>query len=306
MKVAVCIATYLRSEGLSRLLSGLNQLEFKQCKPEHLEIIVVDNDTNGSARETCENVGLRWPLKYVIESKRGISYARNRAVEEALEAQMDCIVFIDDDEIPESQWLDQLLSTQKEYSADVVMGPVVPYFPEQQPPRWIIKGGFFQRRRYQTGTQLELASTCNVLIRSYLFEKVGLFDERFALSGGEDTHFFARVSLAGYKIVWSDEALAVEWIPRSRANLRWLLQRAYREGNTMSLVEADLQRSWKTVFKRCLIILVRCFIGVSFLPVSIFMGNHFVVKGLRYLYLTFGMLAGLMGRRYLEYQQIHK
>ena len=49
MKVAICIITFRRQEGLKRLLDSLNRLEFKQQPAPDLQLVVVDNDSAGLA-----------------------------------------------------------------------------------------------------------------------------------------------------------------------------------------------------------------------------------------------------------------
>lgn len=51
MKASICIITLYRTEGLERLLSGLEELEFKKIPKPEIEVIVVDNDVNRSAFE---------------------------------------------------------------------------------------------------------------------------------------------------------------------------------------------------------------------------------------------------------------
>ena len=107
------------------------------------------------------------------------------------------MAFVDDDEWPEPGWLSALLRTQREYGADIVAGPSVPIY---EPPEvdWIVKGGFFERPRFATGTRLDNARTSNVLIASRVLEAIDpAFDDRFGMTGGEDTHFFARARRAG-------------------------------------------------------------------------------------------------------------
>jgi len=72
--------------------------------PDWAEVVlcVVDNDAEGSGREVveafeAEAVG-RMGVRYVVEARRGIPMARNRAVEVALEAGAEAVVFVDDDE----------------------------------------------------------------------------------------------------------------------------------------------------------------------------------------------------------------
>lgn len=307
MRVAVCIITCQRPEGLKRLLNGLNQLNFHHCKTPKLEIIVVDNDPNGSACKLCQQISpqIKWAIKYYIEPHRGIPFARNTAIACAGE-DWEFLAFIDDDEVPQPSWLDELLRAQSLYNADVVSGPVLPYF-SQSVPDWIIKGKFFERSRYSTGHILSGAATNNVLICLKVLQKMKpCFDESLALSGGSDWHFFRRVYAAGYKIVWANNALVDEWIPSSRANLVWLLKRGYRLGITESFCEVDLNPSL-AMRAICIFKGIRRIIkGTLFIPLSFIWGKHKFLRNLQYIYHSAGMLVGITGKKYQEYQKIHQ
>ncbi|MHC4696671.1 MAG: glycosyltransferase [Planctomycetota bacterium] len=178
MGIAVCVITYQRPQGLARLLEGLSRLTFGRHPPD-LKCVVVDNDQAQSAREACDAVRpkFRWKLEYHVEPKRGIPFARNTAIRRAGE-DADLLAFIDDDEVPEPGWLSELLRVMEECDADVVAGPVVPHFVET-PPAWVIKGRFFDRRRWATGTRLDRAFTGNILFQRKVFD-------------GMDTHFDGR------------------------------------------------------------------------------------------------------------------
>ncbi|HEY7768427.1 glycosyltransferase, partial [Longimicrobium sp.] len=128
MKVAVCAVTYLRPRGLARLLEGLAALRFGGGRGPELEIVVVDNDPARSAEAVCDEWSdrLPWPLRYRHEERRGVSHARNAAVAAAREAGAEMMAFIDDDEVPQPGWLDELLRVQAQHDADVVAGPVLP------------------------------------------------------------------------------------------------------------------------------------------------------------------------------------
>src|SRR5690554_6073940 len=108
MKVGICIGTYKRPNGLRRLLSKINELEFlNEFKNLEVIIIVVDNDAQKSSLKVVNSLKdqLKWPLIYDIEPKRGIPCVRNKAVKIAIKNHVDYIVFIDDDEVPEKYWL---------------------------------------------------------------------------------------------------------------------------------------------------------------------------------------------------------
>jgi succinoglycan biosynthesis protein ExoM len=304
-RVAVCVATFRRPAGLERLLHGLEGLAFAGEAPS-LEIVVVDNDPEQSARATCEALrpGLRWPLRYEPEPRRGISHARNRAVA-ASRSWADFVAFIDDDEAPEPDWIEQLLRVQASYDADVVCGPVIRHF-ESEPPEWVKKGGFFVDARYPTGTDIPDPATNNVLIRTAVFgESDEPFDLRFGLTGGEDTHFFLRLGRAGRKMVWADEARVNEWVPVSRASGKWVLQRVYRTSNTWSICERELHPTFRAAGMRVAKGMARIAYGLAILPVSWLFGRHMVVKSLWYVCWGAGNITGLMGLKFHEYRVVH-
>ncbi len=305
MRVAVCVITYKRPQGLTRLLEGLNALTFQERRP-HIRVIVVDNDDAGSAYQTCEAVRPRfnWELECYVEPRRGIPFARNTAIARAGN-DADYIAFIDDDEVPEPNWLDELLRVMAKYEADVVAGPAVPHF-MKEPPLWVIKGEFFASRRRTTGERLDRAATNNVMIRSAVLRAMAnLFDERMALTGGSDIHLFRRVHRAGYRIVWADEALTTEWIPPSRVGTMWILRRAFRVGASTALTLFDLH---SPIVAAAYLVVGACFrivMGGTLLPVASAMGAHEAMKRMRQVYQGAGMVAGLFGMRYQEYRRTH-
>ena len=303
MRIAVCIATFRRPEGLRGLLDGINRLTFVKYPVPSIRVIVVDNDTAHSAAPVCDRFspGSRWPVEYCLEPRRGIAQARNRAIACA-GPDTDFVAFIDDDEIPEPYWLDDLLDTQRCYDADMVAGPVLPLLPEGS-PHWLIRGRFFNRPRYATGQHLQFAGTGNVLIRSALFWQRGLnFNERFGLGGGEDADFSTRAVHTGLKIVWADEAIVYESVPPSRANARWILQRAYRVGNSTTWCETEMTSRTTARVIRAVKGSGRVVQGLLLSLPSLLIGRHALVKALQYVFRGAGMLAGLAGSRYEEYR----
>jgi succinoglycan biosynthesis protein ExoM len=305
MKIAVCIITYQRPVGLARLLDGLNGLTFAGDSPD-ISCVVVDNDETASVREVCDEIrpGFRWSLQYYVEPRRGIPFARNAAIAHA-GTDYDYLAFIDDDEVPDANWLDELLRVMKEYEADVVAGPVVPHF-EERPPAWVIKGRFYNRYRGPTGGRLNRAFTGNIMFRRDVLEEMGAhFDERLALTGGSDSHFLRRVHGAGHKIVWADEAVATEWVPATRVGARWILQRAYRYGTTMAFIQRDLHPVCRSTLTLLFEGSVRIARGSLLLPFGVLCGRHKIVASLRLLFVGAGIFAGLGGARYDEYRRIH-
>jgi glycosyltransferase involved in cell wall biosynthesis len=303
MLVSICVITYRRPEGLRRLLDGLNELTFEKMPAPNIEVIVVDNDQAGAAREYCEQIreGFRWGLNSIVESRRGISFARNCSIASASKLT-DFFALIDDDEVPDPSWLDELLVVQQKHSADVVTGPVVPRFENENVGEWVKKGAFFAPERHDTGSVRRVAFTNNVLFRSGILQTVEkVFDERFALSGGEDTDFFMRAFKNGASIVWADDAIVREWIPNARTNANWILRRGYRTWGSHSLIEKELYPSFGTIALRVAKGTGLIGIGiVLFLP-ALFRGKHAVVRALLNIARGAGTFSGLLGLSYREY-----
>lgn len=302
MKVALCVCTYRRPAGLRRLLDAIARLRTDRVGA--LEVVVIDNDPDGSARAVVDSLdGTPFVVRYAHERRRGISHARNRAVAEAADA--DWIAFLDDDEEPEPEWLDELLRVQAAHAADVVAGPVPPRY-EAPAPGWVLRGRFHEPPRRPTGSPLPYADTGNVLVRAALFRDFPApFAPALALAGGEDTHFFLRVVRAGHRIVWADAAVAWEWVPPSRVRLPWLLRRAFRRGNTWALLERELDPSWRVLALRVARGAGRIVRGMMLMPLSLLRGRHAVVETLRGMCFGAGSLAGVAGYRYDEYRTTH-
>ncbi|MBW1684364.1 MAG: glycosyltransferase [Deltaproteobacteria bacterium] len=305
VKVDVCVLTYRRPQSLMRLLGALQELRFPD-EPPALRVVVVDNDPEGSAREVCEDARswLSAPLVYIVEKRRGIPQARNAALAASL-AHSHFLAFADDDEVPEPDWLAELLRVQHARNADAVAGPVLPRF-EPGAARWLTRGGLFERPRHATGARIDTAYTCNVLVRTAALAQMdALFDERLALSGGSDSEFFERFAASGRRIVWADTAVVHEWVPASRLSVRWLLARAFRVGCASAGIERRRvvprrSRTWHLA-NGCWCILK----GALLLGLAALRGRVAAVRALRLVWYGAGRLHGLRGFAYEEYRTIH-
>ena len=133
--IAVCIITYQRPRGLEKLLAGLKRQSGVDA--EDLLVVVVDNDPARTALPVVESAragGL--PITHDHEPAPGIPRARNRSVEIALRAGAERLCFIDDDELPEDDWLARLIAHARASGAPIVAGPVLSTLPPLA-PSWL-------------------------------------------------------------------------------------------------------------------------------------------------------------------------
>ncbi|NCU32512.1 MAG: glycosyltransferase, partial [Candidatus Moranbacteria bacterium] len=230
--ITVCIATCQRPHLLKKLLVSLmiqeTQGEFS------FSVVVVDNDIKLSAQDVVvefQQKGL--DVQYYVEEQKNIALARNLSVKQS---HGDWIAFIDDDEFPGEQWLFELYFAAQRYKADIVHGPVFPYF-VITPPRWVVCSEYFNPPAIETGSfEYQKMATNNCLVRSAVLKQTDTpFDPQWGLTGGEDACFFHGARAQGAIFVWCAEALVYENIGADRLNLGYFLRRWFRVGNTYIL-----------------------------------------------------------------------
>src|SRR5262249_12548912 len=203
--ISVCICTYRRLDYLRRLLQELCRQD--TCGLFTFSIVVADNDGAESARSLIEEFALTSPvpIKYCVQPQQRIALTRNSAVNNA---DGDFIAFIDDDEIPARLWLATLFKTCEERQVDGVLGPVKRHF-DQKPPTWLLKGSFYERPYYPTGTVVQWSKgrTGNLLFRR---EILAGEDQPFRpeFRAGEDKDFFRRMIDLGHTFIWCTDAVS--------------------------------------------------------------------------------------------------
>lgn len=232
-EVIVAIPSFRRPRGLVRLLRALEQLE----TDAKVSILVADNDADRrEAFALCEDLraDYRWPLECIIAHERGIAQARNALVDHILtRSRAEFVAMLDDDEWPTPGWLDAFLRVQNMTNADALHGAVLRDF-ESKPGHWADNCHGIAPLRGDSGPIPMIESTSNVLLSRTCFESLAkpCFDHAFALTGGEDRDFFERLRRQGRRFAWADDAVVYAWVPASRASFGWVLQRAYRTGNS--------------------------------------------------------------------------
>lgn len=230
--ISVCICTYKRSTFLRRLLAELGNQETGGRFT--YSIVVADNDGLRSAESlvsefaTTSNI----VVKYCVEPRQSIALARNKAVQNATG---NFIAFIDDDELPQRNWLQSLFAACEKYQVDGVLGPVKPSF-ECGVPRWIVRGKFYDRPCYETGFVLayQQTRTGNVLLKEHVLRGTNS-PFRHEFRSGEDVDFFRRAIEQRRVFIWCNEAVVYETVPPSRWKRMYLLRKALLRGACAAL-----------------------------------------------------------------------
>jgi glycosyltransferase involved in cell wall biosynthesis len=237
-RIAICIATYRRPQGLARVLDGIGALRFQRIGAPELLVIISDNEASDAARQTVETFSARTGVAtlYVSERRRGISEARNACLD-AVPATADFIAFLDDDERPHADWLEELLIGIAETGSDAITGPAMPVY-EVPPPEWFRIGKFFASPRRKNSSKyadVNFLVMGNLLVKADFIRRNHIrFDSYFGLTGGEDRKFMLDMIAHGGRFTWTDSALVDHHVPKERICLRFVLRREFGVGCTRS------------------------------------------------------------------------
>jgi len=110
----VAIPTYNGASRLPKLFEKLRQQT--GLDQIYWEIIVIDNNSSDNTAQVVQEYQGNWlpdvPLTYILEPEQGAAFARLRAVQEA---QGELIGFLDDDNLPNPDWIAQAYSFAQEH-----------------------------------------------------------------------------------------------------------------------------------------------------------------------------------------------
>jgi glycosyltransferase involved in cell wall biosynthesis len=261
---SVVIPTFRRANELTRALESADA----QNIDDAFEVIVVDNNADGAARAQVRAFAARArrPVRYVHETRPGVSAARNRGL---TLAQGELVAFLDDDEEADADWLARLVAAQRASNADAVFGWVEPVcdLPGPSPEDGLRSEGdaaapiflapFARRFDEATGPVpprlVARLGTGNSLFHRRVLGGERTFDPRFGLSGGEDSALIKRIAAEGRTLIWCREARVREYVLPERVTLAFLLERRFscgqlRTGHYLSGPERSLRQAAKWMF----------------------------------------------------------
>jgi GT2 family glycosyltransferase len=157
---------------------------------ENYELILVQEGKDSDITKLLE----RYDAKFIHNKKpKGFSGAMNSGLKLATG---DYYCFLNNDTVVVRGWLDEMLKAFD----DKTVGMVTPTFGGAKSLQHVDYNNG-QRFQYIKNTDLlNLMAVC-FLVSKECMDKVGEWDERFGLGGGEDNDMCIRIHQAGYRIV---------------------------------------------------------------------------------------------------------
>ncbi|MGH9862692.1 MAG: glycosyltransferase [Candidatus Acidiferrales bacterium] len=222
----VVVCTRDRPAELERCLETLTRLRYPRY-----EVLVVDNASRDP--HTC-NIARRHGASYLLEPVPGLSRARNSG---ARAATADLIAYIDDDAVPEPDWLSALAREFDDPHVMAVTGRALSLdsAPASKPlATGIGEPDFGSPERLSVDAKtpywFEMANFGglgvgrNMAFRRQAFEGWPGFDERLGrgalLEGCEEHKAFFELMDLGYRVVYTPAAVVRHPPPASFADLR--------------------------------------------------------------------------------------
>lgn len=256
-----------------------------------LELIVVDNastdETPAFLRE-CRELGA---IRTIYESAPGLSNARNAG---ASSSSGDWIVFLDDDVlVPREYFVELLYALRRFENVDFWAAPVNPVFDEPV-PEWlpsVVKrhpwcySALDLKRPHGPLEPSQFPFGANMAVRRSLalsnpFSNQYGFTHGTAVPG-EETDFFARLRAKGAVGWWAPAPAVQHRMPANRANIMYLMRRAFGQGR------ADL-RTARVASRSSLWVPRELSVRLMLLPLDALRGSDVVVVRLVDIVRLFG------------------
>ncbi|BDI17362.1 hypothetical protein ANSO36C_31640 [Nostoc cf. commune SO-36] len=231
----IAIPTYNGGKRLPKVLDLL----LNQVKIENInwEIIIIDNNSKDETKKVTDDYQRNWnhnfSLRYFQEKQQGIAFARMRAINEA---RGEFIAFIDDDNLPSSDWVFQAYTFGKEHpQAGAWSGQIHGDFEVKPPEEFTRIQAFLAIREHGLkpylfdADNLRLPPGAALVVRKQAWcESVPeelVFKGRLSklMVGGDDTEALLYLHKAGWEI-WYNPAMHINHqIPYWRLEKDYLL-----------------------------------------------------------------------------------
>ncbi|HUL62340.1 MAG TPA: glycosyltransferase [Methanocella sp.] len=240
VSIIVSIYSSKRYDDLVDLIDGVRGQTYG-----HNEMIIVVDENVDLYNKITEHLAAhdyRNVFPVFNPDNRGLSYSRNLGVDLA---KGDVVAFIDDDAVPEPQWIEAIAQCFVK-CVGAVAGHVAPkwesnsmvWFPREL--FWMISCTY--QNNLETKAEIERGFGVNMAFRRDLLTRMGGFNEKLGINGkkwlgGEDTDMFLKVREAGWKVIYSPDAKVAHKIFRDRLCLKKIVKRAFDGGKSIAALK---------------------------------------------------------------------
>jgi glycosyltransferase involved in cell wall biosynthesis len=194
-RISVVVCSYNGAATLAECLEGVTRLRY----PDYEVIVISDGSTDETAEIAAGFAGVR-----VIETAQlGLSAARNAGF---AAASGEIVAYIDDDALPDPDWLAHLARSfaAGEYAA--VGGPNVPPAGSGAVAQCVANAPGGPTHVLLSDREAEHIPGCNMAIRKADLEQIGGFDPRFR-TAGDDVDICWRLLDSGRRIAFAPGAV---------------------------------------------------------------------------------------------------
>lgn len=175
----------------------------------------------------------------------GAVHARNVGIKKSSATH---IIFLDDDiELSESAISAYNRSIQKYGNNSYFSGPLIPKY-ETSPPEWLTDFLPWSAKEYTLGTtEIEILHAGflggNLCIPRDAITSAGNYEGPGAIGTnaggvGEENRLQERLLRMGYNAIWIPDASGHHWIPTTKCDIDFAIQRSYRHGLTDAINDA--------------------------------------------------------------------
>lgn len=225
IRCSVIFCTYNREKYIYNALKSIAEQDFPV---EKYEIVLINNNSTDSTGELCEQFKEDYPLvdfRYFIETQQGLSYARNRGVNES---RGDILIFVDDDATVFENYLTAIDKFFDDYpNAAACGGPIRPVY-ENGEPHWLshytnalIGGALYEGDAIKPFKRGKYPGGGNSAFRKEVFDKYGLFNVDLgrkpgSLMGAEEKDLYSRISAGKDVFYYLPQMGIYHYIPDSK------------------------------------------------------------------------------------------
>lgn len=244
-QISVVICTYNRDRHIPAALESLAQQTLDKKK---YEIVIINNNSTDSTDAFCREFLAKYPelqTNYVIESRQGLSFARNRGI---AEAQSPIITYIDDDAIAEPDFLAQIVEYLSQ-KPDVVGigGRIEPIYETGVEPAWMNPFLYGIVAKVDMGDQIKpfingkYPAGCNMTYKKDILLQAGGFNEDLRWRA-DDKYIYWAVSKISNNVMYLPQAKVFHHIEESRTSWQGFVKLSRRIGNEEKIRVSSLSR----------------------------------------------------------------